>query len=188
MTIDEKRLLDLIGEYFDLVYAEGAAGRDADTMAGDAQRVLSEITAAVQSQAAEIERCHKRLEIDRVYVGTEDDTFAEQLVPMHERPSMPDGIECRDSTISLLEADIERLTRERDELSHLMSEVDAGNRIVDQRAEAAQSALSEALEVVNTVRDLNMSGEDENGHRWANSDLIEQECHALLSKYGREGK
>lgn len=24
------------------------------------------------------------------------------------------------------------------------------------------------------IRELNMSGEDENGHRWANSDLIEQ--------------
>ena len=32
-------------------------------------------------------------------------------------------------------------------------------------------ALEEAL---NEIRELNMSGADENGHRWANSDLIEQ--------------
>ena len=34
--------------------------------------------------------------------------------------------------------------------------------------------------VLESIRELNMSGRDENGHRWANSDLIEQEAHAGL--------
>lgn len=48
-------------------------------------------------------------------------------------------------------AEIERLTRERDELIHLMSEVDAGNRIVDQRAESAEADLARAREALETI-------------------------------------
>jgi hypothetical protein len=40
------------------------------------------------------------------------------------------------------------------------------------RAEGRAEGIRKTL---NNIRELNMSGEDENGHRWANSDLIEQE-------------
>lgn len=58
------RLRELVGEYFDLGYAEGVAGRDTDTMAGDAQRVLSEINGhieAAESRALSLEEEVKRL-------------------------------------------------------------------------------------------------------------------------------
>lgn len=37
------------------------------------------------------------------------------------------------------------------------------------------------------IRELNMSGEDENGQRWANSDLIEQEIVAAICALLPEG-
>lgn len=40
------------------------------------------------------------------------------------------------------------------------------------------TAMKRALEA---IRKLNMMPPDENGHRWANSDLIEQEIVAALS-------
>lgn len=45
------KLRELIAEYFDLGYAEGVVQRDADTMAGDAQRTLSEIEAIIPARA-----------------------------------------------------------------------------------------------------------------------------------------
>lgn len=34
------------------------------------------------------------------------------------------------------------------------------------------------------IRDLNLTAEDENGHKWANSDLIEQEIVFALAQIG----
>ncbi|UJW87935.1 hypothetical protein [Devosia sp. SL43] len=48
-----ERLRELIGEYFDLGYAEGATGRDADTVGGDAQRVWSEIASTIAAISEE---------------------------------------------------------------------------------------------------------------------------------------
>jgi len=44
-----ERLRDLIGQYFDLGYAEGVTGRAVDTMAGEAQAAWSEIDALITS-------------------------------------------------------------------------------------------------------------------------------------------
>ncbi len=56
-----------------------------------------------EAAADEIQRCHERLEIDRIFkLGGERED-----VPLEERLSMPDGIECRDATISLIEAERE---------------------------------------------------------------------------------
>ena len=41
-----------------------------------------------------------------------------------------------------------------------------------------EAALEEAL---NNIRELNMTGEDENGLKWAHSDLIEQEIVFALA-------
>ncbi len=46
-----------------------------------------------------------------------------------------------------------------------------------------ETALIKALE---NIRELNLSGADEHGHRWANSDLIEQEIVFALT--GKETK
>jgi hypothetical protein len=44
---------------------------------------------------------------------------------------------------------------------------------------AGLTARVEALTVaLDNIRELNMTGRDENGHRWAHSDLIEQEIVA----------
>lgn len=59
---EETKLLLLIGEYFDLGYAEGVEGRDADTMAGDAQRVLSEIQEAIFASNTLIEEQAARID------------------------------------------------------------------------------------------------------------------------------
>lgn len=46
MTTNEK-IFSLIGEYWDIAYQQGVEGRSHDNEAGDAQRVLSEITHAL---------------------------------------------------------------------------------------------------------------------------------------------
>lgn len=203
------------------VNADHIARCDPDTM----RSILTELQslrALLQSQAAEIERCHKRLEIDRVYVGTEDDTFAEQVVPMHERPTMPDGIECRDSTISLLEADIERLQTLNADLivqaqGHAQEARTANSTIYEiyqvlsgskgepgnwngaeparRYVEAAQSTLSEALEVVTECRSALAMMVDPKSIKgnsipaaWATCAAAETRSRTFLSKYGREGK
>lgn len=51
--------------------------------------------------------------------------------------------------------------------------------------EARIKALKERL---NEIRELNMTAEDENGHRWANSDLIDQTIMLALSTLNSEGK
>jgi hypothetical protein len=38
------------------------------------------------------------------------------------------------------------------------------------------------VEALGNIREMNMTGEDENGHRWAHSDLIEQEIVAALAR------
>lgn len=54
--------------------------------------------------ANEIERCHARLEIDHVGVMRGDE-IVRRAVPYAERFDLPDGIDCRDATIDLLESE-----------------------------------------------------------------------------------
>ena len=65
MTLDDdglvERLRELIGQYYDLGYAEGVAGRDADTVAGDAQTAWLEIDDAITRLKAERDGLAKAL-------------------------------------------------------------------------------------------------------------------------------
>jgi hypothetical protein len=54
------------------------------------------------------------------------------------------------------------------------------------QAADALDKLAEAMGSLRNIRELNMTAEDENGHQWANSDLIEQEIVAALAEL--EGK
>ena len=42
------------------------------------------------------------------------------------------------------------------------------------KLETAEAEVKRLTQALSEIRELNMSAEDENGHRWANSDLIEQ--------------
>lgn len=75
-----------------------------------ADEQLDGLRAQVLRLTEEISRCHARLEIDRVYVAEGED-LVERSVPMDERLSMPDGIEARDATISLLTEENETLRK-----------------------------------------------------------------------------
>jgi hypothetical protein len=46
---------------------------------------------------------------------------------------------------------------------------------------AALTATVALRKGIESIRELNMTAEDENGHRWANSELIEQEIVAILA-------
>lgn len=71
---------------------------------------------------------------------------------------------------------------------------DAGELVVAQyatsaaeaRAERAEAQLKAAREALAAIRELNMSDVDANGHKWANSDLIEQELVAALQPIPEE--
>jgi len=54
------------------------------------------------------------------------------------------------------------------------------------QAADALDKLAKAVERLRNIRELNMTAEDENGHQWANSDLIEQEIVTVLAEL--EGK
>lgn len=47
MNPKPEKILSMIGQYWDIAYQQGSEGRTTDNEAGDAQRVLSEITAAL---------------------------------------------------------------------------------------------------------------------------------------------
>lgn len=63
-TVQRNTLLELIGRYWDIAYAEGAQHRAQDTPAGDAQQALQAIQNAVtQLQTAEREACAQALNL-----------------------------------------------------------------------------------------------------------------------------
>lgn len=75
----------------------------------------SEVEATLSTANTEIARCHARLEIDHAFRaprdGEEPDEqgFVRFEIPIAERAWMPDAVECRDATISLLEDEITKL-------------------------------------------------------------------------------
>lgn len=50
------------------------------------------------------------------------------------------------------------------------------------RATTAEALVQSMREALANIRELNFSGADENGNQWANSDLIDQEITAALSR------
>lgn len=87
-----ERLEPVPGESWSLVRADQAQIR------------LSAAEAERDALRAEVDRCHARLEIDHVFVA-EGDELVRREVPMNERLSIPDAVECRDATISVFEAE-----------------------------------------------------------------------------------
>ncbi len=63
---------------------------------------------ALPALLAEVERLEARLEVDHVYTLVDGEMVREE-VPPEKRGEYPDGIDCRDETIKLLEEDRERL-------------------------------------------------------------------------------
>ena len=53
---------------------------------------------------------------------------------------------------------------------------------------AHTAAVAKAVEALENIRELNLTAEDENGHKWANSDLIDQEIvFGLIAIRARKG-
>jgi len=65
--------------------------------------LLPPLTDALRELTAERDRCHERLEIDYVWQLGASGEFEKTAVPLEERGRTPDGIECRDATISELQ-------------------------------------------------------------------------------------
>ena len=89
-----------------------------------ASREAADTLEALQAEntrlAAERDRCHQRLEIDHIYrmptgAETADDLIREE-VHITERDKMIDGIECRDETIKLQDAEIAQCKAENTRL------------------------------------------------------------------------
>jgi hypothetical protein len=89
-------------------------------------RLHSYGTDDAEAAALEIERCHRRLEIDHVYANRKGGKPERQEVPYDERSRQYDGIECRDQTIKIQDENLETLrTKVRDlegEIAFLKSE------------------------------------------------------------------
>jgi hypothetical protein len=62
-----------------------------------------EMLAQRDEARARVAKLERRLEIDRVWKLGEGDELVPQIVPAEERDRMPDGIDCRNETIKLLE-------------------------------------------------------------------------------------
>lgn len=91
----------------------------------------------VKTSELEVERCHRRLEIDRVCKFSELDERTEEVdIPKQERADQIDGIECRDDTIRLLEQNRKALVARRDDLL-------ASNNMLLERARAAEAERDE---------------------------------------------
>ena len=58
----------------------------------------------------EVARCHARLEIDHIY-QVEVDGMVRREIPYEERTKYPDGIDCRNETIKLLQRTVKLLQR-----------------------------------------------------------------------------
>ncbi len=78
---------------------------------------------AVVRMAAEIARCHARLEIDHVFVmgpGDMDGPATRKEVPMVKRADMFDAVDSRDADIEMTEAMLSCVQSSRDDLLALM--------------------------------------------------------------------
>lgn len=80
------------------------------------QTVLAEKDKEIAELAAEVERCHARLEIDRhLFSYGDGDDLIEVFIPLHDREKFPDGIEARDVTIREQDEQLSALRKWRQE-------------------------------------------------------------------------
>lgn len=137
----QRKLLELVSQYFDLGYAEGVAQRAADTMAGDAQWTLSEISAVIgqaasliSSQKQEIERLtHERDEYQNV-ISSPEAVIANMkrggipvpsirfLIDLHGDAALAtwDKASAAESRVQSLEEEVKRLRRESTDRDYML--------------------------------------------------------------------
>jgi hypothetical protein len=73
-----------------------------------------------------------------------------------------------------------------DRIEDLELELYDMNALYGQVKDGLEAKLAKALGVLRNIRELNITAEDENGHQWANSDLIEQEIVAVLAEIDKQ--
>jgi hypothetical protein len=114
------RLRDLIGEYFDLGYAEGVVQRDVDTMAGDAQRTLSDIEAVIsQAQSALADMREQKDEAEDAENEAKDSFWA--IYPRYlELGGEPVSTEAARTDLA---AQVQRLTEENEALRKALKRI-----------------------------------------------------------------
>jgi hypothetical protein len=116
---------------------------DDDAYCGPALRAIASVRQRLEAAEAEVERCHKRLEIDHVWLVAEDGTPAWKDVLPEDRADAIDGIECRDDTIRLLEENRKALVAKRDHWKQIAHDrLVSANQLLD-RARKAEEALRE---------------------------------------------
>lgn len=81
---------------------------------------IEALTADRDAALVEVARCHARLEIDHEYVSDADGNVTRQEIPHEDRANEPDGIECRDETIRLLERQLRAARAEKAEAEAAM--------------------------------------------------------------------
>lgn len=95
---------------------------------GEVAYVRADLYDAAQ---AEVARCHTRLEIDREFIADLDaGVTIERPVPMEARLSQPDGIECRDTTISELERQLSEARAEVARLTAALAEAETRGPLI----------------------------------------------------------
>lgn len=136
---DESYLTDDNGEQHEL----REMLRDALSLSQSLARELGEAK-------AEIERCHARLEIDHHFVF-ENGAAKRVEVALGDRLDEPDGIECRDATIQILEQNCETLRSKAETAERQLGEVK--ERLTDERdaLEGTQAQLRDANEAVTAL-------------------------------------
>ena len=125
------------------------AGRDrwVGRMVWWAKRCAEFIVAAnpstVLALLAEIDRCHARLEIDRVWHATTGGDVPKR-VSYAERNTIPDGIECRDETIKMQDERIKALE----------AKVSAARNAALDEAERTVARCEDEFDAAAAIRDL----------------------------------
>jgi hypothetical protein len=79
-----------------------------DLCNGTGSRIMAEAADRIEALEREVKRCHARLEIDHAWT-IKDGKKVRCDIPEHERAAFPDGIECRNETIKLLDQNIATL-------------------------------------------------------------------------------
>jgi len=120
------------------------AGANAAHIAACDPDTIRELLAERDALAAEVERCHARLEIDRHYVPNEaGDDLIEKSIPMAERAEIIDGTETRDATIREQDEQLLALRKWRQEYVGKLTIAETALAEAKRENEALREALEE---------------------------------------------
>jgi hypothetical protein len=89
---------------------------------------LLEAATTIQALRMRVATYERRLEIDRCW-AFENGEKVEKVVPPEERDSFPDGIECRNETIKLLDRNVDALRADVAKLGGVLSEIESITRL-----------------------------------------------------------